>query len=109
MTNTTDNRRPGSGRPLKPNSRYADFELNAYSYSSSWTPAKAKSHKGMRELREIQFLKLDVSSVEAAQAEVEIAVFGPDIEAALVGATGESFTKTQDLSVMKYDEAMKDP
>jgi len=55
-----------------------DFAFNAYEYSSSWTPSEEKFHRGRE------------------HAENELS---------MVGATGDSFEKTQDLKVMKYAEA----
>jgi hypothetical protein len=75
-----------------------EYVFNAYQYSSSWTPAEEKFHTDMRELQEFGLLKLDMPSPECAAEEL-----------AMVGATGDQFEKTQDLRVMKYDEAMKDP
>ena len=75
-----------------------DFAFNAYEYSSSWTPSEEKFHRGMRELRDFAMLKLDMPSREHAENELS-----------MVGATGDSFEKTQDLKVMKYAEAMDDP
>ena len=60
-------RRSRAGRAWKPNSRHADFELNAHNCAACWTPAEKRFHGGMREPREVQFLKLDVPSSDAAE------------------------------------------
>ena len=51
----------------------------------------------MKEIREIQFAKLDVPSPEAATEEI-----------ALVRATGEAFGSTNEPKVLNCEEAMEE-